>query len=326
MTSSVAVGIDLGGTTLSAVVIDRDGRVQARRTTCADVDRGPEAVITDIEALVDAVLQDASFDRHALIGVGIGTPGPLSHQTGRIIRAANLPGWANVPIRDRLREKLDVPVLLENDGNAAAFGEFRMGAGKDGGDLVMFTLGTGVGGGVVLGGRVLRGHFENAAELGHMVVVPDGLPCSCGQRGCLEQYASANGVARRVATALKDDESESFLEDETGSAGIDSKAVVRRAEAGDALCLRIWDEACFYLAVACVNIQHAFNPDRIVLGGGMSEAGSFLLDRVTRHRENLRWSLYEDQPAIVLAELGRDAGAMGAARLALMSFSTTGSG
>ena len=319
---TVSVGIDLGGTTLTGVMVDRDGKRLASRTTPADVHRGPDAVIADMVELVDALLAEVSLDRKALIGVGVAAPGPLSpsksdcSRSGRIIRSANLPGWVDVPLCDRLGEALGVPITLENDGNAAAFGEFRRGAGKDGADLVMLTLGTGVGAGVIINGQILRGHFENAAELGHMIVVHDGLQCPCGQRGCLEQYASAGAVARRAAAALERGDSSSLAEAVKNGAAIDSETVVSCARAGDELCLRIWDEACFHLGVACITIQHAFNPSRIVLGGGMSEAGSFLVDRVTHHLHRQRWTLHEDLPAIVPAKLGRHAGAIGAAVLA----------
>lgn len=330
---NVSVGIDLGGTTLTAVVVDREGKRLAHRTTPADVHRGPDAVISDMVELVDALLAEASLDsqsplragagRKALIAVGVAAPGPLSPgkppcgRSGRIIRSANLPGWVDVPLCDRLGETLQVPITLENDGNAAAFGEFWLGAGRDGADLVMLTLGTGVGGGVIINGQILHGHFENAGELGHMIVVHDGLPCSCGQRGCLEQYASAGALARRAAAGLERGDSGSLAEAVNNGAPIDSETVVRCARAGDELCLRIWDEACFHLGVACITIQHAFNPSRIVLGGGMSEAGSFLVDRVTHHMHSQRWKLHEDLPAIVPARLGRDAGAIGAAGLAM---------
>ena len=314
---TVSVGIDLGGTTLTAVVVDREGKRLADRTTPAHVHRGPDSVISDMVGLVDALLAEASLDRKALIGVGVAAPGPLSHRSGRIIRSANLPGWVDVPLRDRLGEALEVPITLENDGNAAAFGEFRLGAGKDGADLVMLTLGTGVGAGVILNGQILHGHFENAAELGHMIVVHDGLSCSCGQRGCLEQYASAGAVARRAVAGIERGDSSSLAEAVKNGAPIDSETVASCARAGDELCLRVWDEACRYLGVACITIQHAFNPKRIVLGGGMSEAGSFLIDRVTHHLDRQRWTLHEDLPAIVPARLGRNAGAIGAAGLAL---------
>lgn len=318
MKPAVAVGIDLGGTTLTAVAVDRKGKRLANRTSPTLVDRGPDAVIGDMAALVDAVVSDASLGRSALCGVGVGAPGPLSHRTGRIIRSANLPGWVDVPLRDRLGELLGVPITLDNDGNTAAFGESWLGAGRDGLDLVMLTLGTGVGAGVIQGGQVLRGHFGSAAELGHMIVVSDGLPCTCGQRGCLEQYASAGAVTRRAASAIQQGEKSSASGVVEAGQPLDSESVVAHARAGDALCLRVWDEACAYLGVACINIQHAFNPSRIALGGGMSEAGAFLLDRVLLQVDRRRWNLHSDLPTIVLAELGRDAGAIGAAGLALL--------
>ena len=233
----------------------------------------------------------------------------------------------NVPLRDRLAELLHTPIVLDNDGNAAAFGESWVGAGRSTGrepgdtgrgstDLVMLTLGTGVGAGVVLAGRVLHGHFENAGELGHMIVAVNDLECSCGQRGCLEQYASAGAVARRVVEAIEKGEPSALSDTVNGGGAIDAECVAQSAKAGDPLCLRIWDEACLYLAVACINIQHAYNPGLVVLGGGMSNAGGMLLDRVKDHVTKKRWRLHDDVPTVTLAKLGYDAGVIGAAGLA----------
>jgi glucokinase len=201
-------------------------------------------------------------------------------------------------------------VTLENDANAAAYGEYWAGAGKDGGDLVMLTLGTGLGGGAIIDGRILHGHFDNAAEIGHMIVVAGGLECPCGQRGCVEQYASASAVARRVNAALD------LGELSTLSPPFTSEKVVEHAQEGDSLCLRIWDDACFYLSLACVNIQHLYNPARIVIGGGMADAGSFLLDRLHERVREQTWDLCDDSPEIMPATLGYDAGVIGAAGLA----------
>ena len=315
MNPSVAIGIDLGGTNLKAAAVDRAGRVLAQATVRLATEDGPDAVIARMARLAEELLVEASVDRSALVGVGVGAPGPLSHRDGLIIKAANLPGWVNVALRDRLAERVRLPVTLDNDGNAAAFGEFWVGAGKGRDDLVMLTLGTGVGGGVILNRQVLHGHFDNAAELGHMIVAPDGLPCSCGQRGCLEQYSSATAVARRTADAIKSGASSSIAQALGGGKSIDAEQVARCAREGDETCSRVWDEACRYLAIACVNIQHAYNPARVVLGGGMSEAGAFLLDRVRQHLEKQKWSLHDDLPAVSLTRLGKNAGVIGAAGL-----------
>jgi len=314
MSVAVAIGIDLGGTNLKGAIVERDGRVIAKHARPLP-DSGPKDAINEIAALVDQFLSVASVRLSDLAGVGIGTPGPMQYRTGTITHAVNLPGWKNVPLRDLLHERLHVPILFDNDGNAAAFGEFWVGAGADGQDLVMLTLGTGVGAGVILNGRILHGHHENAAELGHMIVAADGIPCACGQRGCLEQYASASAVARRVVAAIQAGEQSALAEAVGEGDPIDAKRVAECAKAGDPLCLRIWDEACLYLAIACINIQHAYNPARIVLGGGMAEAGAFLLDRVTEHVIKQRWSLHNDIPEIALAKLGYDAGVIGAAGL-----------
>ncbi len=320
MNRPVAIGIDLGGTNLRTAIVDLDGLIVTRSDQPTLADRGPGAVIADIVASVDALIGGASVDRGSIAGVGLCTPGPLDLREGRIIHAANLPGWTNVPIRNALKERLHLPVALENDGNAAALGEYRAGAGCGNDPLVMLTLGTGVGAGVILNGRILHGHFDNAAELGHMIVVVDGLPCPCGQRGCLERYASADAVVRRVLDADQNRNREGAVlpsrERERAEVPARAEDVAQAATAGDPLCRRVWDEACLYLAVACVNIQHAFNPQRIILGGGLANAGDFLLDAVRARFRERTWTLHDDAPEIVLAQLGPDAGVIGAAALA----------
>lgn len=316
MNSSFAVGIDLGGTNLKVAAVDREGRILAKRTRPLDSALEPKLAIPWIAGEVDALVAEASLGLVDTVGVGVGTPGPLNITEGLIIEAANLPGWKNVPIRDLLSDTLQCPVTLDNDGNAAAFGEYWVGAGGGGGDLVMLTLGTGVGGGVVLDGRLLHGHFDNAGELGHMIVVAGGLPCACGQRGCLEQYSSAGGVARRVVAAIERGETTVLAGRVEAGESIDAEDVAQGAASGDSLCLAIWEEACLYLSIACINIQHVFNPARIVLGGGMSRAGAFLLDHVLAKIDRQKWSLHDDLPGVTLATLGYDAGVIGAAGLA----------
>jgi glucokinase len=312
---AIAIGIDLGATNLKGAAVDRTGTLIARHTQPLDRIE-PDVVISEMAGLVERVLESTSVDRASVVGVGVGSPGPLSYSTGRILNATNLPGWRDIPLRDRLQNALQKPVVLDNDGNAAAYGEYWTGAGRDGRDLAMLTLGTGVGAGVVLDGRILHGHFENAAELGHMIVAVDGLPCACGQRGCLEQYAAASAVARRVEHAIHEGEPSALTDTVRKGGSVDAADVARSAAAGDALCLRIWDEACLYLASACIAIQHAFNPARVVLGGGMSRAGDFLIKRVQAHVGRQRWKLLDDIPDITLAKLGYDAGMIGAAGLA----------
>jgi len=311
MNPPLAIGIDLGGTNIKAAVVDRDGMILHRLEQPTEASRGHGPVIEDLAALVRELRKGDRNRRDEIVGIGLATPGPLDHREGRIIRGVNLPGWNDVPIRDAIHQKTGLPVILENDANAAAFGEYCSGASRGRDDLVMLTLGTGVGAGVIVDGRILHGHFGNAAELGHMIVVVDGLPCPCGQRGCLEQYASATAVVHRVLQADSSHEKNTAI-------AIRAEDVANAAANGDPIAERVWDEACLYLAIACVNIQHAYNPSKIVLGGGLSNTGAQLLDRVNAHFRKCIWSLHTDAPEIVLAELGLDAGVIGAAKLAML--------
>ncbi|MBI1827748.1 MAG: ROK family glucokinase [Planctomycetes bacterium] len=313
MSNRAAIGIDLGGTNLKIAIVDERGKILAKRSQPTDAARGPQHVVDQSAQVVAALLPEVGITYSNIVSVGVGTPGPLDLKKGFILRAANLPNWIQVPLRDMLTARMNLPVVLDNDANAAAYGEWWTGAGKAGGDLVMLTLGTGVGGGAIINGKVLHGAYGNAAELGHMIVVADGLPCPCGQRGCLEQYSSASGIVRRVEAAIRGGEHSSLCV----SAPVDSETVVKAAEQGDPLCERIFDEACRFLAIVCVNIQHAFNPATIVLGGGFSGAGEALLRRVRQHRDAETWKLCDDAPDLRISALGADAGVIGAAGLAL---------
>ncbi|MHC4609997.1 MAG: ROK family protein [Planctomycetota bacterium] len=318
MSRDYAVGLDLGGTDIKAALVDDSGQMTFRAVRPTDAHRRAEEVLAEMAGLAGEVIAGADIARAAVVGVGVGAPGPLSPRRGVIFRAANLPTFENVLVRDELARRTGLPTVFDNDGNAAAYGEYWAGAGRGVADMILLTLGTGVGAGVILGGRLLHGHFENAAELGHCIVVLGGRPCSCGQRGCLEQYCSAENIARRTIEELRAGTASVLSRSAAEVEAITSKEVAEAVRAGDELAARIWDEACRYLAVACVNAQHSFNPAMIVLGGGMSAAGDVLIDGVRAHLKQQRWSLAEDIPEVVLATLGNDAGVIGAAGLMLV--------
>ncbi len=316
MGQKLAVGIDLGGTNCSVALVTENGEIVrklARRTEAA---RGPEPVISDMADMVDELVTTEHVSRDDIVGLGIGAPGPLSHRDGIIFRAGNLPGWENVRLRRALLERTGLPTVLDNDANAAALAEYWVGAGKGVRQLVALTLGTGIGAGVVSDGVVFRGHFENAAELGHMIVVARGRPCPCGQSGCLEQYAAPGAITRHCKERLENGEKSTLSEALGNGEHFGSRAIADAAQAGDRLAMELWDEACFFLAVGCVNVQHAFNPQTLVLAGGMSQAGDFLLSRVKEHFSKISWSLHNDAPEITISVLGNSAGVIGAAGLA----------
>ena len=315
MNRQYAVGLDVGGTDIKAGVVGDDGGVVVKAVGATGPERGAGAVLADMAGLVAELIAEAAVPKQAVVGVGIGVPGPLSPSRGVLFKAANLPGFEDVPVRDELARRTGLPAVLDNDANAAAYGEFWVGAGRGVRDMVLFTLGTGVGSGVVIDGRLLRGHFENAAELGHSIVEPGGRPCACGQRGCLEQYSSAGSIVRRVVEAVESGARTVLTEHSGGIAAITAEAVAEAVRQGDELASRIWDDACRYLAIACLNVQHSFNPAKIVLGGGMSAAGDLLCRAVRQHLDGQGWSLLDDTPEVVLAELGNDAGVIGAAGL-----------
>jgi len=316
MTAQHTIGIDLGGTNIKGGVVDAGGKLLLRDSIETLADRGFQDVFNRLVDFVDRLIRDAGLTKSNVAAIGYGTPGPGAYRRGLIYASANLPGWTNIPLRERFSDATGLPVTLDNDANAAAFGEFVAGAGQHVNDMVMLTLGTGIGGGVISNGNLVRGAHENAGEIGHMIVVPDGRPCPCGQRGCFERYGSANAVAERFIEALQAGDDSLLKPRFAAGEPLTSVDVAAAARQGDALALRIWDQTCFHLAVACVSLQHLLNPALIVLAGGLIGAGEQLLLPVRRHFEKQTWSLAPDFPQIEFATLGGDAGIIGAAALA----------
>ena len=316
MPGRYAIGIDLGGTNIKGGIIDARRRLLVSDSVATEADRGVEHVFKRMVALAERLMKRRRLRRSDMVGIGVGAPGPMSHAKGLIYFAPNLPGWQNVPLRDMFHDATGVPVTLENDANSAAFGEFVAGAGRKVRSLIMLTLGTGLGGGVVLDDRLRRGEFDNAGEIGHTIVVPNGRPCPCGQRGCLERYSSANAVGERLVEAVQAGAPSSLAPRVAAGKPVTSRDVLAAMNAGDELAARIWDETCFYLGVACVNLQHAFNVPLVVLAGGLIHAGRKLLAPITQHFRLQSWRIAKDHPRIAFAELGTDAGLIGAAALA----------
>jgi glucokinase len=316
MNATYTIGIDLGGTNIKGGVCDERGALLARHSIDTQADRGVEHVLARMAQLVQELLAQAKLDPDQVAGVGVGAPGPMSHADGVIYGAPNLPGFVKVPLRDRFAALTGLRVVLENDANAAAFGEFAAGAGKDVQTLVMLTLGTGIGGGVVLEGKLWRGCFDNAGEIGHTVIVPGGRACPCGQEGCLERYASANAVAERLREEVRAGADSLLKAKVLADEALDARDVLAARRQGDPLAARIWGETCCYLALGIVNLRHLINPELVVLAGGLINAGEWLLQPVRECFDRLSWKIAPDAPRIALATLGTDAGTIGAALLA----------
>jgi glucokinase len=315
------LGIDLGGTNVKCGVVDQDGNICGRSSVSTGI--GPDDVIANMVRGARQAVANAAVSLDAIRAVGVISPGPLSTTQGIVFKPANLPGFVSVPLRARIAVALNKPAVLENDANAAAYGEYWAGVGRGGkiSDLAMLTLGTGVGGGLIHDSHVIHGDKDFAAELGHWIMQPDGEPCGCGQRGCLEVYSSASRTGQRATNLLKISQTPSTLRPVLQANGeVSAEDVAKHAAGGDALALEVWDITCKYLGLACVNIVHAVDPQMIVLAGGMSKAGDFLVRNVRKHFEAYYWNLLPPTVRIELAALGNDAGMVGAAGVAAQAF------
>ncbi|GIW07325.1 MAG: glucokinase [Dehalococcoidia bacterium] len=300
------LAIDLGGTRMRLALVREPGAPPDRVIRLATrPEEGFDRVLDRIAAAAHEVLRGEPLAR-----VGIAAPGPLDPRRGVLLRPPNLPSWpAEAPIGDALSARLGVPVVVDNDANLAALGEWQAGAGRGVESLVYFTISTGIGGGLILGGALHHGVHGYAGELGHMVIQADGPPCACGSRGCLETLASGTAIARIVRERLAGGEPSRLPPTAT------AEDVFAAASAGDTLAASVIEAAMWQLGVGVVNALHLFDPAIVVLGGGVTNAGRLVFDPVKRAVARLAMPAFRQTP-VVRAALGDDAGLYGAAALA----------
>lgn len=313
------IGIDFGGTNVRFCLLDTQWRLEGvlQLATASS----PQDIVSQMVCGAQKLMADHGLGKQDIAGVGIGSPGPLDLAEGVIYGTPNIPGMEDLPLRDLVAEGLDLPATLENDANAAAYGEYLCGAGADSQNMVLLTLGTGIGSGIVMDGRILHGSHGIGAEIGHMIVEPGGEQCGCGQQGCLELYCSAGHIARKAKELIEQDGQQGLLAavfNQTGQ--ITAKDIQEAVVADDELACELWDGAAKYLAIACVNICRIFDPDQIVLAGGMTNAGEHLTTPLMAHFEKLHWSLTDIVTKIDIAALAKDAGVIGAAGVAWQAF------
>jgi len=327
MTSPVFIGVDVGGTSIRAARFDGHTHTPAAKLKSpTQSSKGPEAVMQRIERIIREV---ASPDPAAgsgqtlegVAGVGIIAPGPLDPFTGVVLAAPNIPGWENIPLKKVMEERLGRPVFLGNDANVAALGEWKFGAGRGYNDVLYITISTGIGGGVISGGRLLLGARGLAAEVGHILVVPDGPLCGCGQRGHLEAIASGTAIARTAQARLKAGDGENskiwdIVGDEIDK--VTGAVVGEAAQAGDEFARKLIAEAGTFIGRTVASLLHLFNPSIVICGGGVSMLGDVLLEpmRAAVRQYTMSDVYWRDCP-IVTAELGDDAGLIGAGALAM---------
>jgi glucokinase len=321
MTSPVFIGVDLGGTSVRAARFNSHSHVPDPKTKAPTLAaKGTEAVIQRIEKVIREV---APPELEGVAGVGLIAPGPVDPFTGVVLSAPNIPGWENVPLKKILEERVGRPVFLGNDANLAALAEWKFGAGRGHNDVLYLTISTGIGGGVIAGGKLLLGARGLAAEVGHTLVVPDGPLCGCGQRGHLEAVASGTAIARMAQARLKAGDGEDskiweIVGDELEQ--VTSAVVGEAALAGDAFARRLVAEAGTFIGRTLATLLHLYNPSIVICGGGVSMLGDVLLEplRAAVSRYAMSGVYWRDCP-IVAAQLGDDAGLIGAGALVMES-------
>jgi glucokinase len=317
------VGIDVGGTNIKCGLVDANGQTLAYQALRTEQERGGEDACGRIAETVRMLIEKAGVAKENVVRAGLATPGPMDIPKGLVLKPGNLPGWWEFPIRDRLSHHLNLPVAFANDANAAAYGEYWCGAGAQFHSLVFLTLGTGVGGGIIIGDTLVEGEHSCGSECGHILVNPsdDAWKDSLGKSGSLEAYTNASAVVRRVQVAVESGEKTSLAErQKTGE--ITPRTVSEEAGHGDAVARRIVFDTARWLAIGIVTLIHTSDPDAVVLGGAMtfggptSPLGREFLQRI---RDEVRPRLLEplrDKVRIEFASLGGDAGYIGAAGLA----------
>jgi glucokinase len=316
---TLLVGIDLGGTKILAAVVDKNGEIVAKSKKSTPVAEGAFVVIDHMAEAVHRALEkiDASIDD--VMGVGVGAPGPLDPKTGLVHFAPNL-NWTGVPLGGRLEEVLDVPVFVHNDVDAGTYGEFRLGVGKGTDNVVGIFPGTGIGGGIILDGRLITGSRGSAGELGHTIVLADGPVCGCGKRGCAEAVASRTAMTRDIRLAVQNGRETAFVElvDDLHDERITSGTWAEAAEAKDELALEVLDRTAYYLGILTANAVNILDPEMVIFGGGLIEACShWLMPRIRQVAMQYYINkLGADKIQIVEAQLGDYAAVLGAAMLA----------
>jgi len=317
MNSGYVIGLDMGGTNIRCAAVSASGKVRVLRRGPAHADATASLVAENIVQQV-RTLEDAARRRGmgAPRAIGVAVPGPLNVHTGTVMAAPHVAAWHSFPLRARLEEALGRRVALENDANAWALGEFWRGAARGHRNVVLLTLGTGVGGGLIVGGQLVHGRDGMAAELGHVAVEPAGVPCDCGARGCLEAYASASGMQKLIERELAPRRRlpQRYL-DEEGNFSV--RGLTRAAQRGDRVALRAFATAGYYLGIAIASFLNIFNPDLIVVGGGVAGALRFMRRTMRAQVRARAFGAIAADARIVRAALGPTGGVVGAAYAAL---------
>lgn len=311
MENKYVVGVDLGGTKIYTALVDLEGNIIKEKTVETLAHEGEQAVVGRIVDTINYVIDGT--DKNLIKSIGIGSPGPLDVKNGIIIENSNLP-FKNFEIVKTIKETFDLPTHLDNDANVATLGEFMFGAGKGSTNMVYVTVSTGIGGGAIINGNLFRGSTANALEIGHTTVMKGGPRCGCGNTGCSEAVASGTAIMKRGREAVESKVETSLKNYDE----VTAKEVFTEAEKGDKVSQDILNDALAYLGITIANIANSFDPDKIVMGGGVSQAGNIVFEKIDYEMERRCLKIIYDNCKIEKAVLGSKAGVLGAAALAIL--------
>ncbi|MBU2608471.1 MAG: ROK family protein [Chloroflexi bacterium] len=315
---TLILGIDLGGTKILTAVVNTQGEMLSRDHSITPAREGQQAVVRSIFESVGRVLDQAHIATADLVAIGVGAPGLSNPETGFLFTSPNLPGWKDVPLRDIIEKELGKKVFLINDANAAAVGELYFGAGRGARNFIYITVSTGIGGGIIIDGKIYTGSVGMAGELGHMVIDDEGPLCNCGNMGCWETLASGTALAREARHKIKDGVASSILQLAGGDLEkINAEAIHKAARTGDNLATELIAKTAYYLGVGLANLINIFNPEVIVIGGGVSNIGDMLLEPAFEEAGRRAFKPSYQAVRFARAELGRNSGVLGAAAYAL---------
>jgi glucokinase len=313
------LAVDIGGTKMLTALFSHDGNLLASVTRPTLVDEGVNAVIDRLGSIISGLLRDNHLKASQLAGIVIACAGGIDTGRGVVVTPSpNMTGWSDVPLADIVRKKLGVDTFVLNDASAAAMGEHRYGAGQGVKNLVLFTLGTGIGGGIIIDDKLYLGAVGGAGEFGHMTVAADGPVCGCGNTGCLEMFASGQAVARDAVTRLRRAEKTILLDMVKGDIdSVTSEQVGAAARRGDPLAVDVLSRAAYYLGIGMVNAVNIFNPEMVIIGGGMAELGDIFIAPGRQMVVERAFSVSSGVVRVVTARLGNEAGIYGAAAFVL---------
>lgn len=310
------IGIDVGGTNIKAGVLKETGETIKSYSIKALADNGSKDVLNRINELVVAMLAENGIAKEDVIGIGMGLPGPVNTDTGVVNFCPNMVGWENLPAAQILKDLTGIDVKIGNDANVITLGEAWLGAAKGYKDIIGITLGTGIGGGIIINGKILSGHTGAAAEVGHMKIVNNGNLCGCGHYGCWEAYASATGLIRETVHRLKVNKNNMIWKEVGDDINrLEAKHIFDAAKAGDAFALDLVEYEIEYVTMGLANLLNILNPEIVVIGGGVALAGDILFDGIRERLHSKAMKVCHENALIVPAKLGNDAGVVGAAAL-----------